>query len=79
LFQDGVWTFSEVNLAGGIVATFQWGGPGDIPLAGDWDGDGTDTVGLYRAGAWSLTDDTIRDLDGTQGPINFDTFRWGTE
>lgn len=25
-----------------------FGVPGDIPLAGDWDGNGTDTIGVYR-------------------------------
>ena len=29
-----------------ISASF--GAPGDIPLAGDWDGNGTVTMGLYR-------------------------------
>ena len=27
---------------------------GDIPVVGDWNGDGTDTIGLYRAGNWLL-------------------------
>jgi hypothetical protein len=25
-----------------------WGNPGDVPLVGDWTGDGKDTIGLYR-------------------------------
>jgi peptidoglycan hydrolase-like protein with peptidoglycan-binding domain len=31
-----------------------FGGSGDIPLAGDWDGDGIDTPGLYRPEAGRL-------------------------
>ncbi|MBT8193317.1 MAG: hypothetical protein KJP22_07950 [Acidimicrobiia bacterium] len=28
--------------------TFFYGNPGDVPLFGDWDGDGLDTPGMYR-------------------------------
>ncbi len=30
------------------VNSFYYGNPGDIPLMGDWDGDGTATPGMYR-------------------------------
>ena len=38
---------------------FSFGNPGDLPLSGDWDGDGTRTVGVFRpsTGQWFLTDD----------------------
>jgi hypothetical protein len=29
---------------------FAYGGKDDVPVAGDWDGDGVDTVGVYRRG-----------------------------
>ena len=29
---------------------FPFGNPGDTPIAGDFDGDGKDDIGLYRAG-----------------------------
>ncbi len=32
----------------GTVSTFFFGNPGDIPVMGDWDCDGTDTPGLFR-------------------------------
>jgi cell migration-inducing and hyaluronan-binding protein len=32
----------------GASHTFYYGVPGDIPLLGDWDCDGDDTVGMYR-------------------------------
>lgn len=32
----------------GEVTTFYFGAPGDMPLAGDWNNDGVDTVGVYR-------------------------------
>jgi hypothetical protein len=42
------WFLSNSN-TGGIAETwFKYGNPGDIPLAGDWDGDGMDTPGVAR-------------------------------
>ena len=32
----------------GAVASFYFGLPGDLPLAGDWDCDGVDTPGMFR-------------------------------
>jgi len=32
----------------GVVSSFGYGNPGDLPIAGDWDGDGVATPGLYR-------------------------------
>jgi len=36
--------------------TVRFGQPGDIPLVGDWDGDGMDGIGVFnpRSGMWSL-------------------------
>ena len=36
-------------------ATFAFGVTGDLPVAGDWDGDGFDTVGIFRLGSWLFT------------------------
>jgi hypothetical protein len=37
------------ELAGGAAdSTFSYGSSGDIPFAGDWNGDGTDTVAVFR-------------------------------
>ncbi len=36
------------NTEGNAEIQFPYGGTGDIPLAGDWNGDGFDTVGVYR-------------------------------
>lgn len=33
---------------GRVSKSFIFGRPGDIPLSGDWDGDGDETIGLYR-------------------------------
>lgn len=36
---------------------FSLGLPGDVPLVGDWNGDGIDTPGIFRGGHWHLSDD----------------------
>lgn len=33
---------------GQVDISVQFGAADDIPLAGDWDGDGHDTIGVYR-------------------------------
>ncbi|HEV3226353.1 MAG TPA: PQQ-dependent sugar dehydrogenase [Acidimicrobiales bacterium] len=40
--------------SGTADATFTFGEQGDVPLFCDWDGNGTDTVGLFRNGTWFL-------------------------
>jgi len=42
---SGVW---HLRTRGGDPASFYFGNPGDLPIMGDWDCDGTDTPGLYR-------------------------------
>ncbi len=34
----------------GVQTVFFFGDPGDVPIAGDWDGDGVTTPGMYRPG-----------------------------
>jgi serine-aspartate repeat-containing protein C/D/E len=41
-----------------IDHVFHYGTPGDVPVTGDWNGDGTRQIGVFRDGAWNL------DLDG---------------
>ena len=36
------------SLEGGTYRTFYYGSAGDIPVVGDWNGDGYDTVGVAR-------------------------------
>jgi hypothetical protein len=33
---------------------FTFGAAGDVPLIGEWDLDGRDEIGVYRAGRWLL-------------------------
>ena len=41
-----------------IDHVFQYGTKGDIAVTGDWNGDGINTIGIFRNGAWFL------DIDG---------------
>lgn len=44
-----LWVLSNSPNGGGALISFAWGNPtGDIPIVGDWNGDGSDTVGLFR-------------------------------
>ena len=43
---NGMW---HIRTSGVADYTFWYGVPGDVPLLGDWDGDGFDTPGMYRA------------------------------
>ncbi|MET0286588.1 MAG: hypothetical protein ABW352_19045 [Polyangiales bacterium] len=36
--------------------SFVYGAPGDLPVVGDWNGDGVQTQGAFRDGTWSLSD-----------------------
>ncbi len=50
-----------------------WGFPSDIPVVGDWNGDGKTKIGVYRNGYWYLD---VRG-NGTWDP-NIDTaYAWG--
>jgi Peptidase family M23 len=57
LFAAGQWTtragFAATDTA---TATFRYGvSPGDVPVLGDWDGNGRDDAAIYRAGgAWHI-------------------------
>ena len=52
-----------------IDHVFYYGNAQDLPVAGDWNGDGVDTVGHFRGGRWTL------DVDGTgtrtRGDVEF--------
>ena len=59
-FRDGQWTLAYARGDEGSVETitFEFGMAGDIPVMGDWNGDGTWTVGVVRNGnQWLLRND----------------------
>jgi hypothetical protein len=42
------WMLRNTNTSGNPDLTFEFGVAGDIPVVGDWDGNGIDTVGVFR-------------------------------
>lgn len=66
---DRTWHLRNSNDAGIADLTMVYGDPEtDIPLVGDWDGDGTDTAGIYRNGTFYLRDD----MDGGEATTVFE-------
>jgi hypothetical protein len=51
------WYLRDAVSGGPAVRTFVYGEAGDIPVWGDWNGDGVPTAGVFRSGQWLLTDD----------------------
>jgi hypothetical protein len=49
VYKNGVFSLRNTNNAGAADITVTFGGdPSDLPVAGDWNGDGIDTIGVYR-------------------------------
>jgi hypothetical protein len=66
-FTDGVWKIRNSNFPiinppfGGGIITINFGSPGDLPIAGDWNNDGIDSPGVYRpsTGQFFLTNSNL--------------------
>jgi hypothetical protein len=59
LYKNGTFYLRNSNTSGPADITVNYGGdPSDLPVAGDWNGDGVDTIGIYRSnsGVYSLSD-----------------------
>ena len=78
---EAQWFLNNSNIANHTdVGPFNYGNAGDIPIVGDWDGDGTTTVGIFRpAGSpfnsgteaqWFLSNSNIADHTDV-GPFNY--------
>ena len=69
-FDNGLWTlgfsFEREPTATTNTVSFTFGRAGDIPVMGDWNGDGTHTIGVVRGNRWLLRD------ENTSGPVNHD-------
>jgi hypothetical protein len=64
--------FLKYSNTSGIADTdLTYGDPGDYPLAGDWNGDNIDTVGIYRNGVFYLRN------SNTTGPADVPPIRFG--
>ncbi|MCX9026388.1 MAG: hypothetical protein OIN85_09875 [Candidatus Methanoperedens sp.] len=54
IYRHGAFYLRNSNDAGNADSAFIYGIDGDIPLVGDWNGDGADTVGICRHGSFYL-------------------------
>jgi hypothetical protein len=70
-FAAGAWRVSNVNAeqlstSAAVFASSRWGRSGDLPVVGDWDGDGTQTVGVVRPSAARNSNHLLlRNADGS--------------
>ncbi|MBT8165923.1 MAG: hypothetical protein KJO97_10275, partial [Acidimicrobiia bacterium] len=68
---NGMW---HIRVPGNDDYTFFYGNPGDVPLFGDWDGDGFDTPGMYRpSNGFAYLTNTLP-ANGGVGVAEFDFF-----
>ncbi|HKV08489.1 MAG TPA: trypsin-like serine protease [Thermoanaerobaculia bacterium] len=51
---NGALYLKNQNTSGFADVLLTYGLPGDYPVAGDWNGDGVDTIGIYRNGTFYL-------------------------
>lgn len=61
---NGIVYLKNANTGGVSDLSFIYGVAGDQPIAGDWDGNGVDTIGIYRNGTFFLRN------SNTTGPAN---------
>jgi hypothetical protein len=64
------WYIRQTEGQGQPDLIFDYGLPGDIPIAGDWNGDGISTVGVVRGNLWLLRN------SNSPGPADI-TFTFG--
>lgn len=73
LYPANIWYLRNSNSSGSPdVTPFAFGSATDTPLSGDWDGDGDDTPGLFRApNQWFLDNafDGVADVSFTYGTL----------
>jgi hypothetical protein len=70
--RDGLWYLRRSTTDGpaDVGFPFTYGDPGDRPLFGDWDGEGSETAGVVRGNAWFLRN------SNTDGPADI-SFTYG--
>jgi len=51
---NGALYLRNLNITGFADVAINYGLAGDYPVVGDWNGDGTDTIGIYRNGTFYL-------------------------
>jgi len=69
-YTPAYWYLRNANSTGSYQTKVAFGQAGDTPVVGDWNADGTDTVGTFRDGSWWLRN------SNTSGPYELE-FRYG--
>jgi hypothetical protein len=59
-----------------ITSTLVFGQAGDLPVVGDWNGDGVDTVGVFRNGLWLLSNSP--NINGSTPQVDVAQFNFGS-
>ena len=75
VFNDGAWTLKYGTDADSPTTKFSYGTAGEIPVAGDWNGDGTRTPGVVRNSRFGRLGDEalfwrLRNSSGAGEPDN---------
>jgi hypothetical protein len=52
--RGGTWYLRSMLTSGNADISFQYGQANDIPIVGDWNGDGIDGIGVVRGSTWYL-------------------------
>ncbi len=66
---NGFVYLKNTNATGFADSEFFYGQANDIPVAGDWDGNGTDTIGIYRNGTFYLRNSNTAGFADIQFPF----------
>jgi hypothetical protein len=79
-FSAGAWSVNNANAeqlssSAPVFHRFRWGRSGDIPVVGDWDGDGTQSVGVVRPDGLGGNRFILRNSNGSV--LNFQYGRYG--
>jgi peptidoglycan/xylan/chitin deacetylase (PgdA/CDA1 family) len=69
--RGATWYVRDSLSGGTATSTFTFGADGDMPVSGDWDGNGTNTAGAVRGRTWLLRN------TNTTGPADI-TFSYGS-
>jgi bacillopeptidase F len=76
LFRGGNWSLDNGDGSWNAAddTTYKLGRDGDVPVTGDWDGDGITDIGLFRGGNWFLDNG-----DGSWNAADDTTYKLGRD
>lgn len=72
-YRGGTWILRNTNSTGAADATFNYGLSTDQEVVGDWDGNGTDTVGVFRSSTGHWFERNTNSAGGTDTEFAYGT------